>query len=80
MKLPSVKDLAPLTTKAGLAEKLYPSVIYDTALPQGWVDICMANGFDPRPCVIWGYLAGNVFGKPLPLTAEAEEFLRIMYP
>jgi hypothetical protein len=58
-------------TKGELAALVYPSITFDTALPQDWVNRCMDLEFDPRPCFVWGYPAGTVMGRPLPLTAEA---------
>lgn len=69
--LPSVVDLPEGTTKGELAERLYPGVTFDTALPQPWVNECQALGFDPRPGFVWGFPAGLIWGTPLPLTAEA---------
>lgn len=58
------------------AERLYPGIACDTALPQGWVNSCRdAEGFDVRPCVVWAYPAGSVLGIPYPLTAAAADFL-----
>ena len=68
---PSVNELPPMTTKAELAQAVYPDIAHDTALPQPWVDECQQRGFDPRPCFVWGYPKGSVFGCPLPLTKEA---------
>lgn len=64
-----------------LAEVLYPGVSYDVALPQMWVDDCSRNkSFDPRGMVVWGYpTRSNIFGDPLPLTIEAQDFLTEHY-
>lgn len=68
---PSLADVPDGITKGELANRIYPHIAYDTALPQDWVDQCTTEGFDPRPCFVWGYPRGSVMGKPLPLTKEA---------
>ena len=68
---PTLAEVPDGVTKGELASLVYPTVTYDTALPQGWVNQCIADGFDPRPCFVWGYPDGSIMGKPLPLTAEA---------
>ena len=74
--LPSNEYLAnSYTTKEELARRLYPTITFDCALPQDWVNEMSSKGFDPRPCVVWGYPPHSIFGLPLPLTAEAEKSL-----
>ena len=75
MKLQHRKDLPAWKTKGELATELYPTMTYDTALPQNWVNMCMEKGFDPRFSVVWGYPADTIMGRPFPLTLEADEFL-----
>ena len=72
---PSQADLAerstPLTVDE-LARSLYPTITYDCALPQQWVDAVTDHGFDPRGQVVWGYPPeSKLMGQPLPLTTEA---------
>lgn len=58
-------------TEAALAR--YPGVTYDTALPQGWVDIVkQATGHDVRGHFVWLYENGNVFGRAAPITIEGD--------
>jgi len=53
------------------AQRMWPEVPYDAALPQAFVDKCAEVGFDPRGCVIWGYPKRCLFGMPLPLSEIA---------
>ena len=87
-QLPPSRPLVSAEIQAGegltvdkLADLLYPGVTYDTALPQPWVNDCSRNkNFDPRGMVVWGYPKGcSVFGDPLPLTLEAQDFLAEHY-
>ena len=72
INLPHENDLIAMPNSVReMAEKLYPGVTYDTALPQGWVNEMQALGFDPRGQVIWLYPNGLLAGQPAPLTAEA---------
>ena len=73
-ELMSEGDYPEWTTKGELAAELYPDVTYDTALPQGWVDVTTVD-FDPRRNVVWGYPKGSVMGLPLPVTTEARDHL-----
>lgn len=58
-------------TAEKLASQLYPNLIFDTSLPQQWVDLVTDRGFDPLGSVVWGYPGTNFCGQPFPLTAEA---------
>lgn len=64
-------------TVSQAAERLFPGVTFDTALPQPWVDWAREKGVDVRGHFVWGYPKGegNVFGRPLPLTEKAKLFL-----
>jgi len=54
----------------------YPTVAYDTALPQPWVDDLISRGFDPRGVFVWAYPPTYIFGIPYPLTPiAAHKFL-----
>jgi len=57
------------------ANRMWPDVSYDTALPQGWVNTAIKQGFDPRGQVVWGYPKHCCLGIPLPLTPEAQVYL-----
>jgi hypothetical protein len=78
--LQTIDDLILLgndITKSAAAKLLYPDTPYDTSLPQPWVDACRdEHNFDVRPCVVWGYGPGNALGAPLPLTSNADAFLK----
>ena len=75
-------------TVESLAEDIYPNTTYDTALPHEWVmQIRTFTGGDPdRDPTRWparcvfGYPKGSIFGRPLPLTREAEELLEQFSP
>lgn len=76
MKMPTNKQARELEfTKHELARLLYDSMPYDVALPQQWVDEVTTEEFDPRTCVVWGYPARDIIGRPFPLTEEAYEAL-----
>ena len=74
-------DYKPPETVQETAERMWPGVSYDTALPQPWVNVilsqeywnCAEKGFDPRGKFVWGYPDKCIFGVPLPLTAEAAD-------
>ena len=77
MKLPSQTELANRKLNVGeTVEELYPGLVYDSALPQEWLDTMIAFEFDPRGQVIWAYPNGSVIGMAAPLTNEAREHLR----
>ena len=76
MKLPTQKQAAELgMTVADLVNALLPGETVDYALPQGWVDECQAEGFDPRGCVVWHYpkQKGWLCGRPAALTVEGAQ-------
>lgn len=52
--------------------------VFDTALPQGWVDdFYKKMNIWPAACgmYVWCYDEARYFGKALPLTEEAEKLL-----
>jgi hypothetical protein len=73
--------------KDELAEIIYPDIIFDTTLPQLWVnDVIEGVGKislpfpEPVPHFVWGYPPGYVFGIPLPLTTKALTWLETVAP
>ena len=66
-----------IETVSDAAERLYPGITFDTALPQPWVNWARDDkGVDVRGQFVWGYdKKAPAFGRPLPLTAEANQFL-----
>ena len=65
-----------METKDRAAERMYPGVTFDCALPQDWVNEAESSqGFDVRPHFVWGYPEGSCFGMPLPLSTEGVTFL-----
>jgi len=72
IQLPHVNDLQYLRlTVKEQAERLYPGITFDYALPQPWVDECRTMGFDVRGHAVWLYPAGaGAFGEPGALTQE----------
>ncbi len=63
-------------TVSEAAERLFPGVTFDTALPQPWVDWAREKGTDVRGHFVWGYDdKAPTFGRPLPLTDKAVLFL-----
>ena len=73
--LPTLANLPSHTTKGDLIDLLNPQAAFDTALPQDWVNLTTARGFDPRGQVVWAYPRGTLFGLPMPLTQEARSAL-----
>lgn len=73
--LPTLASLPTWTTKGDLIARLDPQVTFDTALPQDWVNLITARGFDPRGQVVWAYPHGYIYGMPMPLTEEARKAL-----
>jgi hypothetical protein len=57
-------------TKSEAAQRLYPGLIFDTTLPQWWVD--SYTEIDVRPHFVWGYPERSIFGYPVPITEEGE--------
>ena len=59
--------------KDQIAERMYPGVTFDVALPQPWVDM-MQELIYPKvevpPHFVWGYPEGNMGGIPLPISTE----------
>lgn len=53
------------------AERMYPGVTFDTALPQPWVDAMRAESKEVRGHFVWLYPEGCTFGMPAPVTVEA---------
>ena len=64
------------------ADKAYPGLTYDCALPQVFFDSCLINGFDIRGQCVWVYDKGNkvicqsIFGAAGPLTRSAAEYFQ----
>ena len=52
-----------------LAEKTYPGVTFDTALPQQWVDAMSERGFDVRSHFVTLYPKDSV-AYMAPITTE----------
>ena len=69
--LPTLSRLPAGTTKGALIDRVAPQVTYDITLPQDWVNLTTARGFDPRGQVVWAY----PHGLPMPLTEEARTAL-----
>jgi len=56
----------------GEVTKMYPELkVFDYAIPQGWVDMCVKRGFDPRGKTVWCYDQSRLGGLPFFLTWEA---------
>lgn len=49
--------------------------VYDTALPQPWVDSARAYGLGVLGHFVWCYDGAGVFGAPVALTLEGESML-----
>lgn len=69
-------DVSQLKTAA--AGRLYPGLVFDTALPQSWVDEMHERGFDAVPHFVWGYPDGPISGNPYPITYEGMKMLTII--
>ena len=55
------------------ADKAYPGLTYDYALPQAFFAECLAGGFDVRGQCVWVY-SDSIFGAPGPLTKGAADY------
>ena len=60
------------------ADRMWPGITYDTAIPIDWFNQALGRDFNPGGQIVWGYPKGYLFGTPLPLTVEAVNYL-IMY-
>lgn len=74
--IPDFAAVPAHATKLEAAQILYPGLVFDTALPQLWVNEALRAEFDVRPHFIWGYPAHNILGMPYPLTQEGYDWLR----
>ncbi len=76
---PDFTIVPPGTNKSDTAKLLYPGISFDTTLPQDWVNSATrptpANQIDIRPHFIWGYPAGSLLGRPLPITQTGSDWL-----
>lgn len=57
-----------LVNKAELAQRRYPGITFDCALPQGWVDEMSAKVENIIGHFVWLYPEGSLFGQPAPVT------------
>ena len=57
------------------AERMYPDVTYDTALPQTWVDAHLNDGTEVLGHFVWLYPSGSRFGMPAPITVEGVQMM-----
>lgn len=73
--LPTLSRLPAGTTRGDLIDRVAPQVPYDVTLPQDWVNLTTARGFDPRGQVVWAYPKGTLYGIAMPLTTEARTAL-----
>ena len=76
-------DEQPFVSIVDLAERA-GLIVYDTALPQRWVDSILENsekiiGTRCYPWgFVWGYDDSSIFGEPIPLTSQARMLCRVM--
>ena len=56
------------------ADKAFPGITYDYALPQAFFEDCINNGFDIRGQCVWVYQ--DMFGKPGPLSRAAADYFK----
>ena len=68
-----------LDSRPDAAERMYPGVTYDYALPHDWVrrmeDL---HEVDVRPHFVWGY-EGSLIGYPLPITTDGAQMMYRAY-
>jgi len=57
------------------AERMYPDVTFDTALPQTWVDAHQDDGTEVLGHFVWLYPSGSTFGMPAPITVEGVQMM-----
>jgi len=61
---------------AEAAERMWPGIVYDTALPQPWVALLQGMGHDVRGHMVWGYPEETGCGGcPLPITPKGARML-----
>ena len=65
-----------MTTVKQAADKAYPDMTYDYALPQAFFDSCLNNGFDVRGQCVWVYDRDSLWGAPGPLTQAAVDYFK----
>ena len=58
------------------ADKAYPGITYDYALPQAFFEHCLNNGFDIRGQCVWVYDRASLWGAPGPLTQAAADYFK----
>lgn len=71
-------------TTSDAAERMWPGISFDTALPQDWVNKIQSEkywrgmdvDFSPLGHFVWGYPENaGMLGTPLPVTAKGATFL-----
>ena len=68
-----------IEAKEQAAQRMYPGVTFDMALPQDWVDMMIdKHDADVRPHFVWGY-ENSMMGCPLPVTAEGAQMMYRAY-
>ena len=58
------------------ADRAYPGITYDYALPQAFFEHCLNNGFDIRGQCVWVYDRASLWGAPGPLTQAAADYFK----
>lgn len=73
---PTTQRSTDMSMTVGEAAKALGLKVYDTALPQEWVDdVFWVTGVYPAGMFVWSYDRGRVLGEPVALTPEATELL-----
>jgi hypothetical protein len=63
-------------TVSEAAEKLYPGMTFDTALPQTWVNFMTKMWWNPVGYFVWGYpKEHSVMGAAAPISIKACKFI-----
>lgn len=62
------------------AARDYGLEAFDSALPVDWVRQCQAAGFQPVGQVVWSYDRNRGFGEAFPLSLEADQELKRIFP
>lgn len=62
------------------AARGYGLKAFDPALPVDWVRQCQAAGFQPVGQVVWSYERNRGFGEAFPLSLDAEQELKRIFP
>jgi len=80
LKRLSTNELQAKRLTVSEAARGYGLKAFDPALPLDWVRQCQSAGFQPVGQVVWSYERNRGFGEAFPLSLEAEQELKRIFP